>query len=321
MKRVLLIFFLVLLFGLIGIVVFKNQVIKGSVEVVGSQVLGAKIRLEYFSMIFSKQKILIKGLTIDNPKGFPREDKLIEIPEVEIDFDLLSLVNKKLYFPFIHIHMAQLVVVKNKDGIMNVDALKISQRKENPDEQDDPRSSSGDIELKIDELSLKVGKVVMKDFSRGDNPVVEAFDVNFDKRYKDVNSVNQLTGLILVESMKGTTIRGAKIYAIAMFTGVGFLPAVGANVLFSEDSARALFHESVDTVYETAVSTIRSMGQLKSENREKGVVRGNVQGASIAIKIREKEGQPELTVSARKMMLPKPKIAQGVLYEIQNALK
>ena len=48
---------------------------------------------------------------------------------------------------------------------------------------------------------------------RGKEPLVQVFDVNLkDKTYKDIQSAQQLAALIMVEAMKPTAIKGAKIY-------------------------------------------------------------------------------------------------------------
>jgi hypothetical protein len=48
--------------------------------------------------------------------------------------------------------------------------------------------------------------------------------------------------------------------------------------------------------------------------------RTNINGARVALNLKRKDSQTELTISARKYMFPKLDIAGGVLYQIAEKL-
>jgi hypothetical protein len=63
------------------------------------------------------------------------------------------------------------------------------------------------------------------------------------------------------------------------------------------------------------------MGKVTKEDKSGGVIGANIDSAQVTLKIREKDNKTELTISARRYLLPKPEIANGVLYKISEKLK
>ena len=61
-------------------------------------------------------------------------------------------------------------------------------------------------EIQIDSLTLKVGKVVYKDYSKGGEPSVQEFNINLDERYQNIDDPNKLVSLIIVKALANTTI-------------------------------------------------------------------------------------------------------------------
>ena len=63
------------------------------------------------------------------------------------------------------------------------------------------------------------------------------------------------------------------------------------------------------------------MGEVSQADDQKGIISGNLTGSEVTIKIEQvTEAENKVTVSARKMMLPKPEIAKVVLYQITQKL-
>ena len=178
--------------------------------------------------------------------------------------------------------------------------------------------------MRIDEVRLNLGRVVYKDYSQGgDRPKVNVYDIGIkDKVYKNIKSAQQFAALVMVEALGSTAIQGAKIYGAATLLGVGFLPAGVAGALVGQDSGVQEFVRSAESAYRAALKAVREMGELKSENRDAGVIKAKVDGADVAVRVEAVGGsKSKLTVSARKFLLPKPEIANGVLYQIEQELK
>ncbi|MFH1782102.1 MAG: AsmA family protein [Candidatus Omnitrophota bacterium] len=318
-KKIVSIILIVLVaFFVIGIV--KDQVIKGAITTIGSNILGAKIKIDGFSLGIFTQSVRIKGFKIYNPEGFPKE-VLVDIPTIYVDYDLGAILKKKIHLRKIVFDLKEVTIIKNKDGVLNVDSLKVAKKEETSKKE--AKKDSQDMPLEIDVAILSIGKAVFKDFSGGDKPKVEVFDVGIkEKKYKNIKSAQQLATLIFVEAMKATTIKSALIYGAATIAGAAILPVGVAAVLTGKDSVEETFSLGYEKVYATTLAVLGEMGSITSEDKAIGEVKGKVSGSSVTIKfIEEDKNSTKVTISARQLMLPKPKIAGGVLFEITNRLK
>ena len=311
---------IIVLAVLIGLGIIKDQLIKAAVEIGASRVLGANVRVGGFSFGILRQSVRVKALKVDNPKGFPKES-MLDITEVGVDYDLPALLGGKLHFPLVILDLNEMVVVKNQDGALNVDALKVAEKKEATPAAK-PEKASQPLSLKIDVLRLNVSKVIYKDYTQGKEPLVQVFDVNLkDKTYKDIQSAQQLAALIMVEAMKPTAIKGAKIYGVATILGAGFLPAGIAGTLLGKDSAQAEFGVSFDRSYQAALEVIKGNGVVTDENKTAGVIKAEVSGHNVTVKVMKLEqGKTEIVITVRKFLIPQPEVAQGILYQIQEKL-
>jgi hypothetical protein len=327
MKKILLILgIIIILFVVLGIA--KDQLIKGAVVIGAKKVIGAPVEIDGFSLGIFKQRVRIKGFRMYNPEGFG-EGTLIDIPEISVDYNLGALLKKKLHLPLVVVNLKEVGIVKNKEGALNVGSLKVTQKEEEPSKpqaadkpQETKKQPQASMPMQIDVLTLTIGKVVYKDFSAGEKPSVEVFDVGIkEKTYKDIRSAQQLVALILAESMKGAGIKGAAIYGAATLLGVGFLPAGVAGVLIGEDRAEEVFNVSYERAYKISLEVLRQMGKVTAEDSGRGVIKGVVSGSKATIRVIQEEKAVKITVSARKMLLPKPKTSGGILYEISGKLK
>src|SRR3989344_824960 len=179
--------FVIILAILIGLGIVKDQIIKAAVQVGASQVLGTDVRVGGFSFGILRQSVRGKAFQIVNPKGFPK-GSMLDVTQVGVDYDLPALLGGKLHFPLVILDLNEMVVVKNQDGALNVDALKVAEKKEATPAAK-PEKASQPLSLKIDVLRLNVSKVIYKDYTQGKEPLVQVFDVNLkDKTYKDIQS-------------------------------------------------------------------------------------------------------------------------------------
>jgi hypothetical protein len=152
--------------------------------------------------------------------------------------------------------------------------------------------------------------------------VVQVYDINLKKSYKNITSAQQMAALILSEPMKQAGIKGAAIYGVAALTGVGFIPVVVAATLSDKDSAQQDMNVAIARLYDTSLSVLTRIGKVSKEDKAAGIISGQVGGASVTIKLKSlSAGKTKIAISAKKYMLPKPEIASGVLYQISEQLK
>ena len=213
-------------------------------------------------------------------------------------------------------NLKEVILIKDKSGNLNVDALKI-----------DWRGKSEKISFLIDEMVLTIDKVIYKKYGKDDKPVIKAYDIGIrDKKFENITSPEQLAskiiGTVLTPMAFKAGVKSTTVYSVAAVTGVGMIPLATGSMLFGKDHASIELDQGLQAVYETCITTIREVGEVSKEDREHWIVKGKASGCRINIKLKKTEhGKTETKVTARKLLLPKPKIAGGILHEITQNLK
>ncbi len=306
---------------LVILVTVKDRIIKSAIEVTSRQVMGVDTVIDEFSLNIAKQSVSIKGLRLYQPGTFP-EGVFVDITEISAFCKVKPLLRKKIHIPKLVLNLKEVTLIKDKSGNLNVDALKIARKKEN-EKQDEKEKMS----FRIDEMTLTIDKVIYKKYGKDDKPVIKAYDIGIrDKKYENITSPEQLASKIITTVLKPMALKaGLKstaMYSIAAATGVGMIPLTTGSILFGKDHAVVELDQDIQAVYETCITTIREVGEVGKEDREHWVIKGKASGCSIKIKLKKTEhGKIEAKVTARKLLLPKPKIAGGILHEITQNLK
>jgi len=324
LKNIILGFILII----VVLVAAKNYWIKSVVAAGASQVTGAPVHIDSLVIGILKPAVRIKGFTLYNPPGFP-EGPMVSINELSVDYDLPAILKGNLHLPLLIVHLNEAVIIKNKDGKLNVDALKFAQKqveqptKEQPAKKEAPKGESKPLVMQIDLMKLDLGKVVFKDYTKGEQPVVTAFDAGVHgKTYKNIKSAQQFATIIMMESLGPTAIKSAALYGAATVLGVAFLPAGIAGVMIGKDSGNQVFNADLTKVYQAALTAVQKRGKVEKEAQDKGLIKAAIDGASVVVEMKDLgQGKVSVTVSARKMMIPKPEIAEGILYGIAEVLK
>lgn len=309
---------IVLIIVLLVIGLLKDQIIKTIVIASIEKTVGTKTSIAGFSLSLFKQTVEMKEFKMYNPAGFPK-GLLIDLPYVEVNLDVEALFKKELHLRELTVELRELDLVKNKQGQLNVDALKVS--KEPEAKKPAASAKKEEMPMRIDVLNLSIGKIVSKDYTASGEPAISVRDVNIQKTYKNITSINQLILLILTEPMKSAGIKGAKIYGLAALTGVGFVPIAVGSTILGKDNTEETVDFNYDKVYDTALKVISKSGTVKNANKETGVISASVNNAAVTVDITRADGKTRIKVSARKYFLPKPEIASGIIYRIKEELK
>lgn len=305
-------------FFLVGIAIFKNQIIKYTVTRVAVKIVGAPVRMDSFSLNIVSSTIHISGFKIYNPDGFP-EGILISCPKINVIYDRAALFKHKLHFLIAEIEIEEFGLTKNKEGKLNVDSLKIVQEEAGKEE----KQKSKPVPMQIDLLTLSIGKIVHKDYTNGEEPSVSVQDVNVHKTFKNIPTAQQLTLLLIAEPLKAAGIKSAVIYGISMLAGVEVLPIVVAVKFFGKSSVREILDQSFEYIFKVSLEVLTRMGKITKQDAAKGLIKAKINGSNVTLELEkdEKENKTVITISARKYFLPKPDIAGGVLYQINDKLE
>jgi len=309
----------VVLVVLVAVSLLRDLAIKQVITVYGGHITGTTVTLDAFSLSLVRQSVAITGFTMHHPPGFEK-GMMIDLPRMSLDVDALGLLKGKLHVQSAALSLKEMVLIRNREGKLNVDSLKIAQKK--PDQQkQEPKKPQKKMPMQIDLLTLELGKVVMKDYTRGTEPKVTVYDLNIKKTYKNITSAEQLAALIMIEPMKSAGITGAAIYGAAAVAGVGLLPAVAVVTLAGKDSSQQEFNSRPERVYAESLNLVNAIGKVKSEDKAGGLIKASVQGTDMTITVEKKDRKTLVTVAARRYMIPKPKEASGFLFRLAERLK
>ena len=195
-----------------------------------SHATGTRTVLKKFSLSMIKQTISIEGLLIYNPlEGFPYEP-FVRVGKAVLRFEAGSLLKGKVHIPLAELSLDEVVIVTSKDGELHIQKLKVMQKaQEDPKQepsakQEDMKKESGGkgIPFLIDEMSLDLGRVVIKDFSASDEPVINIIDIPVKaQRYTNIDSVQKLVALVMFESVKSAGVKSASVYMDSAFKELG----------------------------------------------------------------------------------------------------
>ena len=193
---------LILIFLAITLSIAKDFIIKTSIErIVSFATGGLKLRIGSLKTSLSQTFISVNDMVILNPDHF-KDKVMLDIPHIYIDYDLSALLKKKIHLYNVDIDLKEFTIVKSKDLRTNLDYIKNPENKKVPTEKKTKKS----IDLQIDELNLKIKKVIYKDYSISEEPSVSEYNINIDSRYKNIKNANQIIKLIVARAVINTAI-------------------------------------------------------------------------------------------------------------------
>jgi len=307
----------IVLISFIALIVFcvtRDLVIKEVVTVATSNVVGAPIHIGGFSLSILRQSVKITNFKMYSPREFP-PDVMIDIPSIYVSCDIFSFFSGKIHLKNLSLDLKETVLAKNKEGKLNVNSLKIVEKGKG-------QKPAKQMLMQMDLVQLNIGRIVNKDYGVSGSPVIKVYDVGIKKTYKNITSVQQLAALILLEPLKAAGIQGLSEYGVAMLTGVAVLPVTVAFIFTGKDYARVDYNTPWSKAYETSLSVMKESGKIKNENKEVGIISAEVRGAQVTLKLKKlSDRKTQITISARKYMLPQPEVAAGIMYRISDKLK
>ncbi|MBF0479695.1 MAG: AsmA family protein [Candidatus Omnitrophica bacterium] len=301
----------------------KNFLIKSAIEWGAKAVVGTSVKIQQFSLGMFSQKIRIKGFQVYNPQGFP-SGILVDIPEIGVDCDIPSLLKGKNHIPLLIIDMKEMIVVKNKQGKLNVNSLKVSQKPEEKNKASSGKKAEKPVVMQIDRMKLTVRKVIYKDYTSGaKEPKINVVDVGIqDKEFKNITSAQQLASLVLYATFNSAALKSIGLYGAATVMGTAFLPVGIAAMVLMDNSATQVFDHPFNDVWNNVKMFLDKDSQNVKADMARGMMTAVRNKYSINVHIiRKGPQQVEVKVEAKRMMLANKQEAERVLYEISDAVK
>ncbi len=187
--------------------VSKDLIIKAAVKKGVKAVTGLGLNMSAFRVGVFNSVVEIRNLRVFNPAGF-KDRTMLDMPEIYVAYDLPSIIRGKIHLKDVRIYLKEFVVVKNKDGKLNLDSLKVVQAQKEGAKPDEKAGKEGGKapEIQIDTMRLKIEKVIYKDYSAAPYPNVTTFDINIDEEYKNIDNPYSVVSLIVVKALANTAI-------------------------------------------------------------------------------------------------------------------
>lgn len=212
------------------IFISKDFLIKLLATPIASHALGAKVSIGDFSLDLGKSILKVKDLQLDSPQGYG-EDPIVDVASLEVHYDLNLILKKKYHFNLIDLNIRNINLVKNKEGLLNVQALKPAAQ-HNDAQEVKPASSTTqasaqpkqDIDLYIGTLKLNVDRFTMKD-NRSTPASIENVDIGFHHQtFKEIKSVTDLTMRVIVSQVNLRALTNTAFMATGKVKkGIGFI--------------------------------------------------------------------------------------------------
>lgn len=199
----------------------KDLLIKTVITSVGPAVIGAPIQLDWFSWNLLTSRLDVYGLKIDNPKDFPK-GTFVHLERAVIAYDLPALFKGELHLPLTDVSLKRVVIVKNKEGALNAQSLKITQSagEDQPQSAKPSTKVSKAMSLRLDELRVNMGEIVRLDYSKSDTPKESVMDIGLKNRvYRNITSPQQLAAVILLDMTGISKVAGLAKSAVSEVAG------------------------------------------------------------------------------------------------------
>jgi len=206
-----LIWLLVVVLAVVGVLaVGKNVAAKAAVQKTVKSMTGLRMDIRKLDVGILSTLLRVEGLKLHNPAGF-RDPIMVDLPEIFVDYNLGAIIGGKVHLEEVRLNLNELVIIKNADGELNVNALKppAKEGKDEPSKPAEPGKPAGKKaapKIQIDQLALRIGKVVYKDYSKGAQPSVQEFKLNLNERFENITDINALVPLLLGKALMNTTI-------------------------------------------------------------------------------------------------------------------
>ena len=263
---------LVIVILLIVLLFARNIIIKTALQAGLKAITGVGLSIKKMDIGIFKTVLDIKELKLYNPEGFP-EKLMVHLPEIYADYDLIGFLEKRVHFNEIRINLKELIVIKNVEGRLNLESLKVPQHKEDKPVEEQPKKKKEDtakMDFKIDTLELKIGKVIFKDYSKADKPRIKTYDINLNERHENIDNPQSLIALIIFKALTNTAISG--ILDVFEFDNIKNL--VGETLQKTTKQATKVVEEVSGQVQEKGKEAIEALGgTIKSTTEKlKGIV-------------------------------------------------
>ncbi|MCQ9206516.1 MAG: hypothetical protein NG740_01340 [Omnitrophica bacterium] len=233
----------------------KDIIVKTSFEKGVEALTGLPLKTGNFRVSLVRQFVSIRRLILFNPRGY-KDRIMLDAPEIYIDYNLSAIIKGKVRFDNVRINIRKFVVVKNKNGELNINSLKVVGGQEKEKKPVKKRKAK---HFQIDNLELKIGKVIYKDYSKGASPLVKEFDANINERYTNITNPSSVIRLLVVKALVKTTIASLADFDLGALKG-----AVVDTLATAQNTVEVVATRAKKTIEETKETLQKTTEDLKN---------------------------------------------------------
>jgi hypothetical protein len=168
------------------VILSRNIIAKKAVISRVNSVTGLDLQVDSIDIGIFKTVLAINGMKLFNP-GEPEDRLMVDLPEAYLEYDFPAFLKNKIHLKQLRLNLRELHIGRNKQGKLNLDALSPLK----------PKGQGRPPEFRVDELDLKIGKIIYKDYDINGKQTIKEFNLNIDQRLENINSPGQLINMIL----------------------------------------------------------------------------------------------------------------------------
>jgi hypothetical protein len=189
---------------ILALIIGKNMVIGSIIKGGVKSLTGLGMSIDKTDVGLVSTKIGLEGIKVYNPPEFA-DKMMVDMPELYVDYNLSQLLKKNVHLHELRVDLKEFVVVKNKDGKLNLNSLKVVKdtKKESEAPKEEPAKKG---EFMIDVMKLKIDKVVFKDYTAGDKPKITEYPIKINEEFTNIDDPKKVANVIIVKAVMNTAI-------------------------------------------------------------------------------------------------------------------
>ncbi len=186
-----------------------------SLESAVARVTGFPLSIGSVRLAIFDNKVDVREMRLLNPPDFP-ERLFVDLSRLYMDYHPWSFFSGEPHLKMLSVDLRQLVIVRNKKGESNLQRLRgvMESQGKPPAQPPAPR-----IRYRVDVLHVKVGQVLVKDFS-GPTPVERMYPANINVAYKRIGDATHITRLVLVSVLSRLGLQEAGLEMDGLMRGL-----------------------------------------------------------------------------------------------------
>ena len=208
---------------LAGAWLLRNVLVRKGLEVAVAEATGFPLSVGSLDLGLFRTRVEVGDLRLSNPGGF-EDPRCLRAPRLVADVDVGSLFTDSFHAEEIVLDVAEVVVVKNARGETNLDRLAALGDGGKGDPAGDGRRGKGKPrKWRCDRLHLKVGKVVLLDYSKakGGKPREDSWDLGIDETFRDIDGPGKIARLLVLRILEKAPLRLVNVSAASLREGLG----------------------------------------------------------------------------------------------------